>query len=104
MDFKVDYETLYDMGGEVIKEDENLVTLFSDLIKIIEELNAGWVGPDYENFKTISTTYIKDLKKITDEIDYIAGYMQKAANSYSEKDNGWKNTMRSIGEDQYEHR
>lgn len=104
MDFKVDYNLLDELGSNIIKEDENLVNLFSELLKIIKELNNGWVGPDCENFQIISSNYIKDLEKVTNEIDYIATYMRKAASSYSENDNNWKETVSRIGEDQDEYR
>lgn len=104
MVIKVDYDKLDELGNEVIKQDEYLVSLFSDLLKIIVDLNDKWTGPDCENFQTISTTYIKNLESVTDKINYIGNFMKDAAKYYYEKDHGWEKSVKKIGEEQNEYR
>ena len=104
MDFKVDYNALKDLGGEVKKQNDNLESLFKDLIGLIDELDTGWVGPDCENFKSISTKYIKDLNRITAEIGYIGSYLENTSEVYSNNDNNWQLSMKKIGDDGYVYR
>ena len=102
MDFKVDYYRIRDIGDEVLKKQEDLVNTFGDLITIIEELNNGWAGPDYDNFKTISTTYIKELEPLTDKIQIIGECMKKASVVYEGNDSEWESQVKSIGDSKYE--
>lgn len=102
MDFKVDYYKIRDIGDEVLKQNEDLVNTFSDLIKIINELDNGWAGPDCDNFKTIATTYIKELETYTNKLQIIGQYMKDASNVYEENDTGWESQVKSIGENKYE--
>ena len=104
MDLKVNYDSLNDLSEEVLVKIDDLKTSFNDLIGIIDELNGAWVGPDYENFKTISTTYIKNLSSITDELEFIGGYIGKASKVYKHNDTKWEENMKKIGEDDDVHR
>ena len=54
MDFKVNYDTLHNLSEDVLKQTQELSSLFDDLIDTINALDTAWVGPDSENFKTIS--------------------------------------------------
>lgn len=98
MDFKVDYLRLHDIGTSLAKKNEELEENLEKLIKIIEELNTSWQGIDYDNFKGVSTTYIKNLNITTQELNYIAEYMKIASKSYQENDNGWANEVKRITE------
>lgn len=98
MDFKVDYLRLHDIGTSLEKKNEELEENLEKLIKIIEELNTSWQGIDYDNFKGVSTTYIKNLNITTQELNYIAEYMKIASKSYQENDNGWANEVKRITE------
>lgn len=104
MDFKVDYNALGELGEEVVKQNDNLESLFKDLIDLINDLDTGWVGPDCENFKSIATKYIKDLNRITSEIGYIGNYMENTSKVYSNNDNNWQLNMKKIGDDRYVYR
>ena len=99
MDFKVNYDTLHNLSEDVLNQTQELSSLFDDLIDTINALDTAWVGPDSENFKTISINYINDLYKVTDELEYIGTYMGKASKVYSENDNKWQENMKKIGDD-----
>jgi uncharacterized protein YukE len=100
MDIKVNYNSLNEISVNVLNQTENLKSLFSDMLGIIDGLDAGWVGPDSENFKTISTTYINNLSSITDELEFIGSYIGIASKVYANNDNKWHEKMKKIGEDE----
>lgn len=103
MDLKANYDSLNDISEKVLTKNDNLKSLFSDLIVIIDGLDAGWVGPDCENFKTISTNYINSLSSITDELEFIGNYIGKSSKIYSNNDNKWKENMKKIGDEEDVH-
>ena len=95
MDFKVDYYKIRDIGDEVLKQNEDLVNTFSDLIKIINELkelglNTNYTGPKIEvnenfNSKTFVITgtltkYTRD--EVEEKIELLGG---KTSSSVSKK-------------------
>ena len=89
MDIKVDYDKLYDLGAGVIATDEELVTSFNDLLELLEELENGWSGVDYENFKTIAANYIEEQKDLIEQIDFVGKFMQHASTVYSTSNENW---------------
>ena len=99
MDFKVDYARLYDIGDVIFANKEQLFTHLNDLVKIIDDIKNSWDGPDYENFKTTSETYIKDLQPMIDRLDYIGKYMMKSSNVYADNDNEWGTQMKRFREE-----
>lgn len=96
MDFKVDYYRLNEIGTSLVQKNEELEENLEKLINIIEELNRSWQGVDYDNFKEVSTTYIKKLNVTTQELNYIGEFMKIASRNYQENDNGWANEVRKI--------
>ena len=99
MELKVNYDTLNDISEKLINQNETLKSLIVDLIGIVDGLDAGWTGPDSETFKSTAITYLKSLKNVTNEIEYIGKFIGKAATAYSIDDNEWSDNMRKIGED-----
>lgn len=96
MDFKVDYYRLNEIGTSLVQKNEELEENLEKLINIIEKLNRSWQGVDYDNFKEVSTTYIKKLNVTTQELNYIGEFMRIASRNYQENDNGWANEVRKI--------
>lgn len=104
MDITVDYDKLEELGEDVIRQNEDLNKDFQDLIKIIDELSTGWNGLDYESFKSISTTYIKKLENITNEIEYLGKFIISSATTYSINDCYWEDSIKKIEVDKNEFR
>ena len=102
MELVVDYNKIKDIGDQVLNKNEELTSTLSEIIKIIYELSNGWSGPDCENFQIVSITYIKNLEKITNRIQYIGEFLKKASSNYQEFDTGWKSTMQEVGDTNYE--
>ena len=100
MDFKVDYIKVNEIGSNLEKENEDLISTLEDLVKIIEGLNESWQGVDYDNFKEVSTTYIKNLYFTTEELKYIGKFMQTASYTYQTGDEGWAKEVKQIGVDE----
>lgn len=98
MNFKVDYFRLNEIGTSLSQKNEELEENLEKLTKIIEELNASWQGVDYDNFKEVSTTYIKNLDVTTQELNYIGEFMKIASSKYQENDNGWANEVKRIAD------
>ena len=98
MDVKVNYDKLYDLGAGVEYVDEELVNLFNDLLKILEDMERGWNGVDYNNFKTIAATYIEEQKDMLDQIDFIGKFMKHASTVYSNSNENWGKSMKKLGE------
>ncbi len=96
MDFKVDYYRIFDIGDALEVENNEFKELLDNLIKNIEELGASWEGADYENFKENATTYIKNLENTYNELDYIAKFIKKSSNVYSDSDEAWAKNMKEI--------
>ena len=104
MEFKVDYDDLQEIGNNVVKQNEALSVHLGDIVKIISDLDKGWSGPDCENFQTISTTYIKGLEDLLNDIEFMGNTMVKASKSYENNDKGWETSVKKIGEKEYEHK
>ena len=99
MVFRVDYVKLNEISKKLEEHTEDLYNTFEDAIKIVENLNNSWKGTDYDNFKEVSTTYIKNLYKSIDELNYIASFLNTASNTYSKNDNEWAKDLKKIGVD-----
>jgi uncharacterized protein YukE len=99
MDIKVDYDKINNIGSDVVRNDEELTSMFSDLLTIIDNLKECWEGVDYENFKTTSVSFLEEQRPLLNQIEFMGKYMIHASNVYSKFDENWGESMRRMGEE-----
>lgn len=99
MEVKVDYGKLYDLGSDVLKESDTLITDLNDIMSIIDEIGECWQGVDYNNFKNTAITYIQEQEDITKQIEFMGKFMTYASGVYTDYNETWGEKMRRIGDD-----
>jgi len=99
-----DYDKIETIGNNLLNKKNDLDKQFSDLTKIItDDINRGWSGEVYEQFKGKSLTYIKNLDKTLNDLNYVGEYLSKASRTYGVIDDDFGQNMRKAGvEHEYE--
>ena len=100
MDFKVDYEEIDKIGGNVETEVDNLELKRKEMLQILEDLSNCWQGDDYNEFKENAKTYLDNLKIKIEELQYMSGFMRYASERYSNNDNKWGKRIKQYGEEE----
>ena len=99
MEVKVDYGKIYDIGTNVIKENDDLLTNLNDIMKIIDEIGECWQGTDYNNFKNNSITYISKQEEMLKQLEFMGKYMTFASGVYTDYNETWGEKMKRMGDD-----
>ena len=100
MRINADYEKIGNIGNNILNKKDELERQLSDLMKIIsDDINRGWSGEVYEQFKGKSLTYIKNLDKTLNDLNYVGEYLNKASRIYGVIDDDFGHNMRKAGAD-----
>ena len=99
MEVRTDYEKLYDVGSDVVKNNEDLLNEFNKLLEILDDMQNHWDGTDFSNFKTTAVEYINNQRDLISELDFMGKYMTYASGVYRNINETWGEKMKRIGED-----
>lgn len=95
-----DYEKISDVGRRTIQKKEELDSQLNELMSIISnDIRLGWNGEVYENFKDKSLTYLKNLRKVLNDLNYVGDYLAKVSQTYNVIEEDFNVNMKKAGEE-----
>lgn len=98
MKITADYEKIGNIGNQILAKKDDLDKQLKDLMKIItEDINKGWSGDVYEQFKGKSLTYIENMNNTLNDLNYIGEYLGKASRTYGVIDDDFGHNMKKAG-------
>lgn len=93
MKFCVDYDKLSDIGKYTLEKSETIDGIYSDLIKICNEIDISWRSEDSSVYLGNISNYIS--KKIEENEDMVATglVLNRISSKYSDQDNKWEKEL-----------
>lgn len=95
-----DYEKISGVGRRTIQKKEELDSQLNELMSIISnDIRLGWNGEVYENFKDKALTYLKNLRKVLNDLNYVGDYLAKVSQTYNVIEEDFNVNMKKAGEE-----
>lgn len=96
---KTNYTSIKSVGDYLVNRAEDFNTKIDNMIAKLEELEAYWSGPDYDNYKEVYKTYLLNVKTSYIEMNALGNALDRVSYYYGEIDNGFGEKMRKFGEE-----
>jgi uncharacterized protein YukE len=94
---KAKYENIDSIGDYLVEEASEFNRKIEDMISKLENLELYWSGPDYENFKKVYGTYLRNLKTTYIELNAFGNALRKVSYYFGEVDVDFGLRMRKMG-------
>ena len=94
---KAKYENIDSIGTFLIEESSEFNRKIDDMISKIEKLETYWSGPDYENYKVVYETYLKNLKTTYIELNAFGNAIKRVSYYFGDVDMDFGLRMRKLG-------
>lgn len=97
------YNEIQNMGKYLENETDMLNAKFDEIKEVIEASRSCWSGIDSENFITVSTNYIDNIKKMNlNEMYNLSKLIKHIGETYQGKDTEWEKNVKEVGfQDEY---
>ena len=96
---KTNYNSIKSVGDYLVDRAEEFNKKIDSMIAKLEELEAYWSGPDYDNYKEVYKTYLLNAKTSYIEMNALGNALDRVSFYYGEMDNKFGEKMRKFGEE-----
>jgi uncharacterized protein YukE len=97
MYLKVDYQNVGSIGSYFVEQSHELNKRLDTMNNLLDELASYWKGPDYDNYKEVYGTYLKNCKTSSIELNAIGNALSRIGYYYGEADMDFGIKTREMG-------
>lgn len=94
MYFKANYDRLSDMSRASLNKSNELNELYTDIMKIFDDINENWISEDSSVYIGQMKKYMKDRVRENDSLFKGAFALNKIAVLYGAQDDKWEEELK----------
>ncbi len=89
MNFRIDYDKVYEIGQFVKEKSEEINTIYLEIIDLCKQINDNWQSEDSSVYLEHMIQYVKAKMKDNEILDKSGTTLCKVSTFYNEQDNKW---------------
>ena len=89
MNFRIDYDKVFEIGQFVKEKSEEINTIYLEMIDLCKQINDNWQSEDSSVYLEHMIQYIKEKMNDNEILDKAGTTLCKVSSLYSEQDNKW---------------